>query len=113
MKLARIILFVPNVTDVAEFYQKHFGMTPNPGGSDEWTEMAGEGGNIALHKARGGPHPGAQSPVKICFYCADIDSAKESFAANGLTFGKTHEFGNLRFADATDPAGNPIQISNR
>lgn len=113
MKFARIILFVPNVAEVSEFYQNLFGMTPQSGATKDWVELASEGGNIGVHKAHGGPHPGAESPVKIVFYCPDIDAAKKDFAGKGLVFGETHEYGDLRFADAVDPSGNPIQISNR
>ncbi|MBL8047507.1 MAG: VOC family protein [Chthonomonas sp.] len=113
MRLARIILFVRNVAEVAEFYQKFFAMEPQPGASADWVELAGPGGNIAVHKAHGGAHPGPASPVKIVFYCDNIEAAKQSFSEQGLVFGKTHSYGELQFADAVDPAGNPIQISNR
>lgn len=113
MRMSRVILFVANVSEVAEFYVRHFGFEVLPGGDDGWVELAGEGCNLGIHRARGGSSGRADSPAKIAFYCADVPEAKRAFASQGLQFGKIMEFGEMRFADAVDPAGNPIQISNR
>jgi len=113
MRMSRVILFVTNVTEVSEFYVRFFGFEALPGASSDWVELAGEGCNLGIHKARGGSSSGADSPAKIVFYCADVPEAKKEFEAQGLKFGKIMEFGDMRFSDAADPAGNPIQISNR
>ncbi|MCE9560003.1 MAG: hypothetical protein K8R88_13770 [Armatimonadetes bacterium] len=110
--MSRVILFVANVAEVSDFYVRHFGFKALPGASSDWVELAGEGCNLGIHKARGGSS-GPDSPAKIVFYCADVPEAKKAFEAQGLKFGKVNEFGEMRFADAADPAGNPIQISNR
>ena len=112
-RISRIILFVKDVPRVADFYQKHFGLRPLDHSEAGWLELAAGGCNLALHRATTTSRERGRSPAKIVFEVADVHAAKQSFAANGLKFGKVHEVNGFAFSNARDPEGNPIQISSR
>jgi predicted enzyme related to lactoylglutathione lyase len=111
--ISRIVLFVQDVSGVAAFYQKHFGLEPIPSDEDGWLELAAGGCNLALHRATTTSRERGRSPAKIVFAVADVHVAKERLGAQGLKFGKVHEVRDFAFANARDPEGNPIQISSR
>jgi len=113
--ISRIILFVRDLPRVADFYQKHFGFAPIPTTEKGWLELATAAGGctLALHQAAAAAREGGQSQVKIVFGVADVHSAKEELAAQGLRFGKVYEVDGFAFANARDPEGNRIQISSR
>lgn len=112
-RISRIILFVRDVSRVAAFYEKHFGLQPLDRSEDGWLELAADGCNLALHRATTSSRERGRSPAKIVFAAADVHAAKRRFAAAGLKFGKIHEVADFAFANARDPEGNPIQISSR
>jgi predicted enzyme related to lactoylglutathione lyase len=111
--IARIILYVKDIPKVAEFYQRHFGMTPLPSNEKGWLEMASDSGacTLALHQASSAQKSGAA--MKIVFGVADVAGFKREREAEGLKFGPIHIAGNFEFANSRDPAGNSIQISSR
>ncbi|MGC2491971.1 VOC family protein [Candidatus Binatus sp.] len=111
--ISRVILYVRDIPSVAGFYQQHFGMKPLPGQTDGWLELSsGPGGcNIALHQAASTQKSGAA--IKIVFGVADVRRFKKEREDAGLKFGPIHEPADFEFANAKDPAGNSIQISNR
>jgi len=111
--IARVILYVKDMTKVAEFYRRYFGMHPLPTTRADWLELASEGGGctIALHQASVSQKSGAA--IKIVFGVADVRGFKQKKEAAGLKFGVVHEAGGFEFANAKDPAGNSIQISSR
>jgi len=111
-RISRIVLFVKDVEGVAAFYQKHFGLEPVGEPEKGWLELGAGGVNLALHKAHG-PSSGADSPVKICFECADVHAQVAAFEAEGLKFKKIFDWNGFSFADTVDPEGNPVQISSR
>jgi catechol 2,3-dioxygenase-like lactoylglutathione lyase family enzyme len=112
-QISRIILFVRDVPAVAAFYQRHFGLKPIASAEDGWLELAAGGCNLALHRATKTSRERGRSSAKIVFAVADVHAAKQSFAKQGLKFGKVHEVNDFAFANARDPEGNPIQISSR
>ncbi len=112
-RISRIILFVADVPGVAAFYQQHFGLEPIETEEDGWLELRADGCNLALHHGKLPSGTRSHSPVKIVFAVSDVRAAVEQFAADGLKFGKVHEWNGISFADTKDPAGNPIQISSR
>lgn len=111
--IVRAILYVKDIPKVADFYQRHFGMTPIPSNEKGWLEMTGEPGGctIALHQASVSQKSGAA--IKLVFGVADVRRFKSERELQGLKFGPVHSPGNFEFANAKDPAGNSIQISSR
>jgi hypothetical protein len=51
--IARVILYVKDIQAVAAFYERFFNMTPQPGSTEGWLELASSSGGctIALHQA--------------------------------------------------------------
>lgn len=113
LKIARVILYVKDVAGVAAFYERHFGLRRLAGWSEEWIELAGDDGGcaIALHLAAKSQKTG--SAMKLVFGVADVDGFKAARERDGLRFGVVHRADGVAFANAKDPAGNSIQISNR
>jgi len=111
--VVRVILYVKDIPKVAAFYQRFFGLTPLPGAMEGWLELGGPGGGctIALHKAAVSQKSGAA--MKLVFGVADVRAFKAAKEKEGLKFGVVHNFEGIEFANAKDPAGNSIQISNR
>jgi predicted enzyme related to lactoylglutathione lyase len=111
--IVRIILYVKNIPKVAEFYQRHFGMTPLPSSERGWLEMtsSSSGCTIALHQASSAQKSGAA--IKLVFGVADVAKFKSEKEIDGLKFGSIHTFANFAFANTKDPAGNSVQISSR
>jgi predicted enzyme related to lactoylglutathione lyase len=108
-----LILYVRDIPKVASFYQRHFGMKPLPSKLKGWLVMEGGAGgcNIALHQAAVSQKSGAA--MKIVFGVPDVYKFVKERAGNGLKFGPVHETGQYEFANAKDPAGNSISVSNR
>lgn len=111
--IARIILYVKDISKVAAFYQRHFGLQPLPSSEPGWLELVGApcSCSLALHQASSAQKSGAA--VKIVFGVADVRRFKAECEQAGLPFGPIHSFGDFEFANAKDPAGNSIQISSR
>jgi predicted enzyme related to lactoylglutathione lyase len=111
--ITRVILYVKDIPKVAAFYERFFGMRPLPGATNGWKELASSsnGCTIALHQASVTQKSGAA--MKLVFGVADVPSFKHAKEQEGLKFGVVHKFGDIEFANAKDPAGNSIQISNR
>lgn len=112
-QIIRIILYVKDIPKVAAFYERHFGLHPLPGGTDGWLELANPAGGcaIALHQAAKSQKSGAA--MKIVFGVEDVAGFKDARERDGLKFGAIHRADGVEFANAKDPAGNSIQISNR
>jgi predicted enzyme related to lactoylglutathione lyase len=113
VKIARVILYVKDVAGVAAFYERHFGLRRLAGGSVGWIELATEDGGctVALHKAAVSQKSGAA--MKLVFGVEDVETFKAERERDGLRFGVVHRADGVQFANAKDPAGNSIQISNR
>jgi predicted enzyme related to lactoylglutathione lyase len=111
--VVRVILYVKDIPKVAAFYQRFFEMHALPGATDGWLELGGSssGCTIALHKASVAQKSGAA--MKLVFGVTDIHGFKNAKERAGLKFGAVHEVDGIEFANAKDPAGNSIQISNR
>ncbi|QDG79749.1 VOC family protein [Labrenzia sp. PHM005] len=99
--------------DVADFYCRHFGYTalPAAGGLIE-LKAPDAGCDLLLHPLAKGRKAG-QTLVKLVFQVEDVETAKSGFAVHGLDFGPIHQGNGYQFANAKDPAGNAISISNR
>ena len=113
LRIARVILYVKDVAGVAAFYERHFGLRRLAGATEGWIELAADDGGctIALHKAAKSQKSGAA--MKLVFGVADVDGFKAERGREGLRFGVVHRADGVEFANAKDPAGNSIQISNR
>jgi len=112
-QITRVILYVKDIPKVAAFYERHFGLRALPGATEGWLELANSAGGctIALHQAAVSQKSGAA--MKIVFGVEDVAAFKEAKEREGLKFGSIHRADGVEFANAKDPAGNSIQISNR
>jgi|GEM_PF-523108 len=112
-RISRIILFVADISKVAAFYQRHFGLEPMGGEEEGWLELRAEGCNLALHRGQRPKGTRAYSPAKIVFAVRDVPTEVARLTEAGLKFGKLFEWKGFAFADTKDPEGNPVQISSR
>jgi len=113
LPLSRVILYVRDIQKVAAFYQKHFGLVPITSDEPGWLELASPSGGctLALHQASTAQKRGSE--IKLVFGVDDVHAFKAERAAQGLKFGVVHDVRGIQFANARDPAGNSISISNR
>jgi predicted enzyme related to lactoylglutathione lyase len=111
--IVRVILYVRDIPKVAAFYQRLFGLIPQPGATPGWLELASPSGGcgIALHQAAISQKSGAA--MKLVFAVADVRAFKAAAEKQGLKFGVIHDTGEHEFCNAKDPAGNSISISSR
>jgi predicted enzyme related to lactoylglutathione lyase len=111
--ITRVILYVRNIPKVAAFYQRFFGMTPLPGATQGWLELASPSGGctIALHQAAKTQKAGAA--IKVVFAVEDVPAFVKRCEQQGLKFGVIHRPEGFAFANAKDPAGNSISVSSR
>lgn len=112
--VSRILLYVRDVQKIADFYVEHFGFVRKPQVHDDLLEITSATGtfSLLLHQASKG-HRIGQSCIKIVFDVEDIEGFKKKAATKGLMFGLTYKGDGYEFANARDPAKNPIQISRR
>ena len=99
---------------VAAFYQRFLGMSPLPGATKGWLQLASPAGRcvISLHQAAVSQKSGAA--MKLVFGVADVRAFKTAVERIGLKFGTVHAVeGSHEFANAKDPNGNSICISSR
>jgi predicted enzyme related to lactoylglutathione lyase len=111
--IARVILYVRDIPKVAAFYQRYFGLVPQPGATSGWLELASPSGGcgIALHQAAASQKSGAA--MKLVFSVAEVPAFKVAAEKQGLKLGVIHDTGEHQFCNAKDPAGNSISISSR
>ena len=113
--LGRVILYVRNVEEVAEFYALHFGFRIRREDGDRIVELehpGQAGSSILLHPLGRGRRTG-QTSVKLVFDVCDVEAFCTGAARRGLPFGKVHKADGYDFANAKDPAGNSVSVSSR
>ena len=113
--LGRILLYVHDIEAVARFYVLHFSYAIHREAGDRIVELespGGAGGNIMLHPLGRGRKSG-QTIAKLVFDTRDVDAFCARAARHGLEFGPIHKGDRYEFANARDPAGNPISVSSR
>ena len=111
--VSSLLLYVREPQRIADFYVAHFGFVQKPGHPHDLLELVLDGRfTLLLHPASKG-HRLGQSCVKLVFDVDDLGAFKTVAARNGLRFGATHRGDGYEFANARDPAKNPIQISRR
>jgi predicted enzyme related to lactoylglutathione lyase len=108
-----IVLYVKDIPKVAAFYQEHFGFTALPGTTIGWLQLISPTGgcSLGLHQAAKSQKSGAA--MKMVFAVPDLPKFITERAKYGLKFGVIHQAPGYEFANAKDPAGNSISISNR
>lgn len=111
LPITRVVLYVKDIEKVARFYETHFGLRRGPDDEKGWLELSGGGCAIALHQAALSQKSGAA--MKLVFGVRDVEAFKAECARNGLKFGAVHRAHGVEFANAKDPNGNSISISNR
>ncbi|MFT3867682.1 MAG: VOC family protein [Nibricoccus sp.] len=112
--ISRVILYVKDIPKVAAFYAKHFGFQSKPRKEADLLELASSTGGFSLlliQASKG--HRTGQSCIKLVFDVEDIEGFKAQARKEGLIFGMSHKGEGYEFANARDPAKNPIQISCR
>ncbi|PWK61412.1 VOC family protein [Roseicyclus mahoneyensis] len=113
--LGRILLYTRQIDEMAAFYATHFGYAAHTRPGDRITELrppATGGVTLMLHPLGKGQKAG-QVLVKLVFDVADVPAFCQAAAAKGLIFGKIHDADGYHFANARDPAQNPVQVSSR
>lgn len=112
--ISRILLYVRDPQKIAGFYIAHFGFSARPQVHNDLIEIVAADGkfSLLLHQATKG-HRLGQSCIKIVFDVDDIEAFKNKALKKGLKFGMTYKGEGYEFANARDPAKNPIQISRR
>lgn len=111
--IVRLVLYVKDIPAVAAFYREHFGFVPLPSDVPGWQELVSPNGgcSLALHQAAKSQKSGAA--MKIVFAVPDVKAFIAERAPHGLAFGPIHQAASYCFANAKDPAGNSISISDR
>lgn len=114
MRLGRVLIYVRDIEETAQFYQRYFGFEPSRREGDRIVELVGSAGGVSLmlHRAAKGQRLG-QSTVKLVFDVEDVDAFCADSAVAGLAFGPVHRADGYAFANARDPSGNPISVSSR
>ena len=109
MRLARVILFTPQIEAMGEFYSRVLGLK-QISKEKGWREFAAGSATIALHS--GPSSPGRKGP-KIVFHSDDVAALRETLVSRGAKFGKVRQGEVFCLCDGKDPDGNPIQLSDR
>ncbi|ATC63057.1 glyoxalase [Nibricoccus aquaticus] len=112
--ISRIMLYVRDPQKIADFYITHFGFSARSEVHADLIQIdtGDRKFSLLLHQASKG-HRLGQSCIKIVFDVDDIETFKSNSLKKGLKFGKTFKGEGYEFANARDPAKNPIQISRR
>jgi catechol-2,3-dioxygenase len=79
MKMARVILFTPQMDEMSKYYGQVLGLK-QVSGEKGWHEFAAGGARIALHS--GPSSPGRKGP-KIVFHAEDVAAVREALVARG------------------------------
>ena len=113
-QLSSLVLYVKNMPRIAEFYVRYFGFMAQSQVHDDLIKLVTPDQNFSLliHQASKG-HRVGQSCIKIVFDVEDVESFKNQAREDGLIFSKTHKGEGYEFANARDPAQNPIQIARK
>jgi predicted enzyme related to lactoylglutathione lyase len=111
--IAGIVLYVKDIPKVSAFYQEHFGFRALPSSLAGWQPLVSPSGGceLALHQAAKSQKSGAA--IKIVFAVSDVRRFIASRRKHGLDFGPIHKAKGYCYANAKDPAGNSISISDR
>ena len=114
MRLGRLVLYVRDVEATIGFYEKHFGYVAQRLDGDRIVELvAPDGGaNLMIHPA-GKAQKMGQVLVKLVFDVENVDAFCARSKVAGLEFGSVHHADGYQFANAKDPSGNSISVSNR
>lgn len=112
--LGRLVIYTHKLDEMAAFYARHFGFDVFRADGDRIVELRPEAGGatILLHRAAAKQTEG-QVLVKLVFDVEDVAAFCAAARENGLAFGKVHQGDGYSFANAKDPAGNSVQVSNR
>lgn len=112
--LNRIVLYAKDVQATCAFYERHFEFEYEFDANGRIAELVSPHGGaiIMVHQAGKGLKAG-QASVKLVFDVEDVEGFKTHCAKQGLEFGTSHQADGYSFANAKDPAGNPISISSR
>jgi len=109
LKMARVILFTPQMEAMSRFYGEVLGLKrvcEEPG----WREFAAGGIRIALHS---GPAAPRSKGPKLVFHARDVAGLRQTLTERGARFGKVRQAGHFCLCDGRDPDGNPVQLSSR
>ena len=114
-RLGRILIYTRKTDEMVAFYTTHFGYAVRNLPGDRLVELAPPdlgGVALLLHPLAKGQTAG-QVLVKLVFDVPDVVGFCAAAADKGLRFGTVHSAEGYHFANAKDPAGNPVQVSSR
>lgn len=110
--LGRVIVYTKRIPEMVAFYSTVFGYDAieRPGNRIIELRPNGPGMNILLHPAANGQAEG-QVLVKLVFDIEDVAGFCRLAKEAGVEFGPIHCANGYIFANAKDPAGNPVSVS--
>lgn len=113
--LGSLTLYTRKTDEMVAFYARYFGYQAFQEKGDRIVELRPPcAGGVILHL-----HPLAKSQkpgqvlVKLGFWVEDVETFAANAAKTGLMFGKPFKANGYLFANAKDPAQNPISITSR
>jgi catechol 2,3-dioxygenase-like lactoylglutathione lyase family enzyme len=108
LTIRRIILFVDDLKQTTDFYEKKLGLTI-VAREEGFVDFDAGACRLALHA--GVSNPGR---TKICFYVPDVAQARKELLDKGIRMGPAPDpTAALQLCDGKDPEGNSFQLSNR
>jgi predicted enzyme related to lactoylglutathione lyase len=110
-RLARIVIYAPDVPTVVKFYNRVFGF-PIVGGSKELEYIELNAGGCLLSVHRGEPPPPHPLMPKPVFHSDRVNDDRARLMREGLHVGRLMGPDDALYFDARDPAGNTFQISS-
>ncbi len=112
--LNRILLYARDVEATARFYERYFSFTVVRTEGDAIVELVNPmgGARLMVHPLAKSQKPG-QVVVKLVFDVEDVEAFCARCRADGLAFGAIHRADGYVFANAKDPANNPVSVSSR
>lgn len=111
--LGRIMIFTDKTDEMVAFYGTHFGYQVAEAPNDGLVALhpRGAGMPLLLHPA-GARKQDGQALVKLVFDVPDVAGFCAEAATKGLKFSKVFQMDGYAFANAKDPAKNPVQVSS-
>jgi catechol 2,3-dioxygenase-like lactoylglutathione lyase family enzyme len=108
--LDHVYYWVADMDRAVAFYQDVLGLDLIRRNGEAWASFGLPGGTVALHGAVEGRMPPVGGAA-VVFDVADLDEAKGTLGARGVTFDHEGEVaGYARFASFRDPDGNTLQL---
>lgn len=112
LKLARVMLSVRDRDKQLAFYRDALGM-PVKGDASDPNVVELDAGPCSILLIKGERAGDPEGRTRMVLFAEDVPGLREELELLGIKVGKLKAFGDHQAFDATDPEGNPLQITNR